>query len=334
MGVGEVVRLHRVHRASQIDRFDKALAHTADEMHQVHAAGCDAVNDVQSRLSGELGCLRGVFQCALEGVLGLLRGLVALTAGVLEDFLRRLAILVGGVVEVTGLVGFGARVGTLVHCCVVRVCLGVVRVDRVAVRLERLHGLLLGRMPCVDGRLGLLLRPGDRIRVGVEGLPRRLTGVRGAHPLLGVYVELLVEAVGGLSLPGSGVELADSLADAFEGSVEVLQMGGGFIDLRDVPVDQLLGVVALAQLPFVDLRAQRIGDVVTGRADGLGRAVRTDVVECVGGHVRGGVDGLAGRLLDAVDSVASLFGCGIDEVAEAHQFLTPQWCSTAVVVRW
>lgn len=190
--------------------------------------------------------------------------------------------------------------------------------------LRRLHR----RLVQLDGLLGLLLSPLHRFRVPAERTARRLARVGGAQPVGGMHRELRSERIGRLPLPLVRVEGLHALADPVEGRLEVREVLGRLPERRRPAVDQLVGLLAFAELLLPYGGPQTGRGVVTEVLDLVRPAVCAGTVEdatdLVGGPVHAVTDDLLGRVDLLVDRVETL----VDQLAPVRHQPSPPGCTS------
>ncbi len=329
-GVGDVVGIEGQDGADALDEAHGALGDAAQEMGPFDFADGADIGEIHSGAVAERGLLRGVRQRPLDRGGRSVSGGIALLAGGGQELLGLLHLGPADVGALGGrLHGAGARVVALRHFGVVGVRGRVVRLDLgnvgvVGLLLRFLAGLVQG-----DGLLGLALRPGHRLRVRLQRLRGTGARVRGVRPLAGVHRELLAEGVRALALPVAGVQPRHALADAVEGGGEVLQVGGGGPDFGRVAVDELVGLLGLAQLFLVDMGAHVGGEFVAEVVNGVGRTVKACAVQRLADLVGGPVDAFADLLLafvpEAFGAFTDLVDAALEAVVEAVENVAHSW---------
>ncbi len=285
--VRQVEDVEGVHAACEVQRSRRALRHAAHDVGELEHLRARVVADLGHQPVRRRHLRRGVLHGRLERAFGRHGRLVALPAGLFQDLLGPLE-------------GCRARIGALdrdragitagLRGRLVGVLLGDVRVVGF---LRRLHRGLVQ----VDGRLGLLLRPFHRLRVPVERSACRLARVGRAQPVGGMHGELRAERVGRLPLPLVRVEGLHALADPLERRLEVRQMLGRLPERRRLAVNQLVGLLALAELLFAYRGTETGRGVVTEVLDRVRPAVRAGTVEDAADLVGGSVDAVTDDLL-------------------------------------
>ncbi|CAG7610189.1 hypothetical protein SBRY_11334 [Actinacidiphila bryophytorum] len=318
-GVGHVVRVVRVQAADELQHVGAGAYEAAGEVLDLDWRGLEEVAAVALHTVGEVRFGGGEGGRGADLGLGLARHRVALLAGRAEDLLG--VVLVTGARVDEGVGGHGrlARVAVAVDQFLVAGQVLVVLVDLRVVRGRRLLARLGALLPQPDGLLGLALRPVDGEGVVLQRVGRVLAGGGGLGPLGGLRGELRPEGLGAVAVPAARVEVGQAGVAGVEGGVEAAQVPGDLADLVGVAVDQLLGLLGLAELLLVDMGAEVVGDGVAVVVDPVRRIVQADVVEAVTDEVGAVVDQLAGLLLGFAKQFLATVADLVDQASEAHQ---------------
>lgn len=156
-----------------------------------------------------------------------------------------------------------------------------------------------GGLVFVDRLLGLPLRPGHCVGEAADCAGRGLEGGRGREPAGRFLLDGVPKGVGCRALDAVRAQLLQAFPGTGEGGVEVIQVPGGRPQAACAAVDQMLGIVALAELDLPDVGAQTVRRGVRRVADRVGAPLPADILQFVGRLVAQPLDGVAreGRAL-------------------------------------